>query len=137
MVDIYKSAGIIIQERKLLVSRSKDKDYFVAPGGKREKGETPQQTLVRELEEEQSIEVDETDLTLFGTFHAIAKGHEDEQLTVEMVVYTVGNYHGEIAPSNEIDENRWITSSDARDIELGSIFAHDVIPRLVRLDLID
>jgi hypothetical protein len=40
MNDIYKAAGIIIHERKLLFTRAQDMEFFIDPGGKIEKGET-------------------------------------------------------------------------------------------------
>src|SRR4051812_20782408 len=51
-VDIHKAGGIIIRDKKLLVERSKGKDFFKTPGGSIELGETPKQALVRELLEE-------------------------------------------------------------------------------------
>ncbi|MFZ1483954.1 MAG: NUDIX domain-containing protein [Candidatus Saccharimonadales bacterium] len=137
MTTIHKSAGIIIQNRKLLVSRNKGKDYFIAPGGKIESGETASQALVRELFEEQSIRLNEDTLEFFGTFHAVAKGREDENVQLTMDIYLVEHFEGKLVPSNEIAENRWVTSTDASNIELGSIFEHDVIPILKKQDLID
>jgi mutator protein MutT len=135
--DIYKSAGILIRNRKLLVSRSKGKDIFVAPGGKLELGETPEIALIRELREEQGITLSEKDLTSFGIFQAVAAGHESEQLQIEMSVYIVNNYAGEIRPQSEIEENMWVDSQTATTIKLGSIFAHEIIPRLKKSGLID
>ena len=137
MEVIQKSAGVIIIDRKLLVSRNKGKDYFIAPGGKIEHGETAPQALVRELFEEQGVRVTEDNLELVGTFHAVAKSREDENVQLIMNVYVIKHFEGSIAPSSEIAENRWVTSSDASNIELGSIFEHDVIPILKQQDLID
>jgi 8-oxo-dGTP pyrophosphatase MutT (NUDIX family) len=44
---IYKAAGIMIEDRKLLVARQRGKPMFVAPGGKIEPGETGRMALVR------------------------------------------------------------------------------------------
>lgn len=46
---IHKAAGILIQDGKLLVEKSYDKDFYISPGGSIEEGETPKQALVREL----------------------------------------------------------------------------------------
>jgi 8-oxo-dGTP diphosphatase len=134
--DIHKAAGVIINNRKLLVSREVGKDFFVAPGGKLDAGETAEQALVRELYEEENIVVKPEDLKLLDTFYAVAKGKEDAQTMLRMDVYMVGEYEGEITPSGDIEEDRWIDSTTT-DIELGSIFAHDVIPRLKADGLID
>jgi mutator protein MutT len=137
MVDIHKAAGIIVQDRKILVSRSKGKSYFIAPGGKLETEETPERALARELQEEQGIVVREQDLSFFGTFSAIAHGHEAEKLQIQMDVFIVKSYDGVLVPQSEIEENRWITSQDVGHVELGSIFAYEVIPELHKLNIID
>lgn len=55
MKHIHKAAGILIKDKKLLVEKSKNKEFFIAPGGKIEAGETPEHALVRELDEEFGI----------------------------------------------------------------------------------
>ena len=54
---IRKAAGIIISNQELLVERSIGKDFYIAPGGKIEQGESAEQALVRELEEELDIQI--------------------------------------------------------------------------------
>jgi len=132
--DIYKAAGIIIQDKKLLHARSHGKDYFIAPGGKLEGDETPAEALIRELKEECSIDVNEADLEPFGEYTAEATGQPGR--TVHMVVFTVKRWQGKITPSREIAELRWLTSDIPADIEVGSIFAHEVMPRLKAQGLI-
>lgn len=51
-IDIHKAGGILIKDRKFLVERSKNKTFFIAPGGSIEPRETPKQALVRELKED-------------------------------------------------------------------------------------
>ena len=134
-IDIYKSAGIIISDRKLLVTRSAGKSVFIAPGGKREPGETSAETLQRELSEELQIATNIDNLKDFGTFYAPAAGQDDKYL--QMDVFLVTKFSGEIAPAHEVEEIMWIDSATAGTIELGSIFAHDVVPKLVEMGLID
>lgn len=134
--DIYKAAGIIIKDRRLLVERSTGKDVFIAPGGKVEKGETPKQGLVRELKEEFSLAIREDQLEEFGVFYAEAAGSHNAGKTVRMDVFVVKSF-GEIVPAREVEEVRWITSTLPDDIEVGSIFAHEVLPRLKQEGLVD
>lgn len=132
--DIYKAAGIIIKDKKLLVERSKGKQFFISPGGSIEEGETAKQALVRELKEEFDIDVKERDLKEFETFSAPAAGQEHR--TVYMQVFIVKKYTGEPAPNSEVEELGWINSENEDNLPLGSIFEHDVIPRLRSLNLI-
>lgn len=135
MIDIHKAAGIIIKNKTLLVERSIGKEFFIAPGGQIEKGETAPQALKRELKEEFDIDTDESNFEFFGTFYAQAAGQEDRQL--KMDVYIVKDYVGEPTPSSEVEEIAWVTSINEAALKLGSIFEHEVIPRLHAQDLID
>lgn len=135
MSDIYKAAGILIKDRRLLIEKSNDKEFFIAPGGSIEQGETAKQALVRELQEEFSIQTTEADFEEFGEFNANAAGQEDR--IVHMQVFLVKNWTGEPTPSNEVEKILWVTSDLPTDIKVGSIFEHEVIPRLKQKNLID
>jgi 8-oxo-dGTP diphosphatase len=108
--QIHKAAGVIIKDRKALVEKSKTKEFFLAPGGKIEKGETPKQALVRELKEEVDIDVFEDDLEVFGTFYDKAA---------------------------EVEKIAWIDSKIPADMKLGSTFTEKIIPLLKREKLTD
>ena len=135
MADIYKAAGIIIQDRKLLFTRAQGMDIFIDPGGKIEQGETAKQALVRELKEELSITVDEADLEPFGEFTAEAANHTGK--TVHMQAFVVKKWAGTITASAEIGELRWLTAKVPTDIQVGSIFGGKVLPRLKKQGLVD
>jgi 8-oxo-dGTP diphosphatase len=135
IVDIHKAGGIIIRDRHLLIERSRGKEIFNAPGGKLEAGETAKQALIRELYEEFQIDVAESELDTFGTFYAQASGQEDKSLRMD--VFTVKGWRNEIIPDNEIEEIRWVRSKDVAALPIGSVFKHEVIPRLKNQGLID
>ena len=132
-IDIHKAAGILVRNKKLLVERSKGKEFFIAPGGSIEPGETPKQALIRELMEEFQVTVEEEDLAEFGTFRAAAAGQESK--VVEMQVFTVKGWKGEPTADSEVEEVAWVTSSSS--LRLGSIFEHEVVPRLKAANIID
>lgn len=135
MDDIYKAAGIIIEDKKLLFTRAEGMEIFIDPGGKIEDGETAKQALVRELKEELSIDVNENDLELFGEYVAEAANHKGR--TVHMQAFVVKKYRGEIKASSEIEELRWLTSEVPSDIKVGSIFGGEVLPALKAKGLVD
>lgn len=133
--QIYKAGGILIKDKKLLVEKSKGKEFFIAPGGSIEAGETPKQALIRELVEEFQITTSENDFEKFDTFYAQAAG--DESKTIRMDVFIVKSWVGEPKPDNEVEEIAWINSNIPKGMRVGSIFEHEVIPRLKEKGLID
>ena len=132
-IDIHKAGGIIIQDGKLLVTRSHGKAHFIMPGGKLENNETAKQALVRELREELQLNISETDLELFGTYRATAADAPDK--IVEMTVFIVHDLSEAPVASSEIAELAWIDSKPTK-FEVGSIVLHDVLPSLLQRELI-
>jgi hypothetical protein len=49
----------------------------------------------------------------------------------------VRQWEGEPTPDHEVEEIRWVTSSLEPGRKTGSIFEHEVIPRLKAQNLID
>ena len=71
------TAGLLmIENRKLLLAYSRNKQCFYLPGGKIDEGETPVQALCREIAEEMNTKVDESDLNYYTHITAPAYGEE-------------------------------------------------------------
>ena len=107
---IDKIAFIHIKDKKMLSTRSKGKDVFYIPGGKREAGESDIDTLVREIKEELSVDIIRESAEYLGTYSAQAHGHA-EGITVQMTCYRA-EFSGELAPASEIEEMVWLTCDD-------------------------
>lgn len=107
---IDKMAWVRIENGRVLCACSKGKDSYYMPGGKREPGETDQQTLLREIEEELSVRVKPETIAYFGTFEAQAHG-KAEGTVVKMTCYTA-DYEGTLTPASEIGEIAWLTYAD-------------------------
>lgn len=108
--EIDKIAFIEIQEGKILMSKSYGKKKYYIPGGKRDAGESDEQTLVREISEELSIKINPETINYYGTFKAQADGKE-EGVQVKMTCFTA-TYENEIQAANEIEELRWLSFSE-------------------------
>ena len=105
MID--KIAWLHLHDGLLLSTRSRGKNRYYIPGGKREVGETDQQTLLREIKEELTVDLDPASLAHVGTFTAPAHGHSDGVL-VQMTCYSA-RYTGHLQPAAEIEEVVWLS----------------------------
>jgi 8-oxo-dGTP diphosphatase len=103
-------AWVLLDEGRVLGTRSRGKDVFFIPGGKRESGESDEQTLLREVREELSVEVVPGTVAHLGVYEAQAEGHP-EGVRVRMSCYT-GDYLGTLAASSEIEEVAWLSYTD-------------------------
>lgn len=106
MID--KIAWLHLHEGKVLSTRSRGKDRYYLPGGKREEGETDTQTLLREIREELTVSLDPASLLYAGTFEAPAHGHP-AGVFVRMTCYRALRYTGCLQPASEIEEVVWLT----------------------------
>nr|WP_166639755.1 NUDIX domain-containing protein [Amycolatopsis sp. SID8362] len=107
-----------------MAARSRDKDKFYLPGGKREPGESDTETLVREIREELDVEITPSTIAPAGTFEGQAHGKAPGTL-VRTTAYTA-EYTGTLKASSEIEEIAWLTHADRPRISLVAqlIFAH-------------
>lgn len=128
---IDKIAWIVVAEGRVLGARSKGKDTYYFPGGKREPGETDAETLVREVKEELSVDILPDSIALFGTFEAEAHG-KAEGVMVKMTCYTA-DYTGDLSPESEIEEIAWLTYKDREHLSAVSMI---IVDRLHELKLL-
>ena len=114
MAVIDKVAFLYLQDGKILSTRSKGKDKYYIPGGKRETGETDIETLIREVKEELSVDIIESSAKLYGVFEAQAHG-KAVGVIVKMTCYTA-EYTGELKADSEIAEIVWLTMADIESV---------------------
>jgi 8-oxo-dGTP diphosphatase len=99
---IDKLAYIHLQDQKVLTTLSKGKDTWYIPGGKREAGETDQEALIREVEEELTVHLKPETIKHFGTFEAQAHGKPAGTI-VRMTCY-IADFDGTLQPAAEIEK---------------------------------
>lgn len=100
--EIDKLAWLHIHQGKLLVARSKDKELFYIPGGKREQNESDEQALIREIKEEISVDLISKSIKYAGTFTAPADS-KAENVNVKLTCY-FAEYQGTLTPNAEIEQ---------------------------------
>lgn len=79
-----------------------NKNKYGFPGGKLEEGESAEQAIIRETQEE--LDVTPTNLDFKATYTALTP----EGRGIQMHVFT-GNVSDDIKPTNEIAELHWLT----------------------------
>lgn len=130
---IDKLAWIYIKDKKVLSTRSKGKDAWYIPGGKRELGESDIEALIREVKEELSVDLLPKTIKHLDNFQAQAHG-KPEGVFVHMTCYNA-DYTGNLMPSSEIEEMAWLTSDT--NPELLSPVDRIIFKYLKEKDLID
>lgn len=113
-MEIDKIALINIKNGQVLSTRSKGKKVYYFPGGKREADETDEQTLIREIREELSVEIVPDSYKYIGTFKAQSDGMK-EGVIVKMTCYSA-DFVGSLKSSNEIEEIKWLNYSDINSV---------------------
>ena len=69
--------GIIIRDGKVAMVHSLKYDYYKFPGGGIEDGESPEESLVREVAEESGLQVIIPSIREYGFVHRVQKGQKE------------------------------------------------------------
>nr|WP_318244850.1 NUDIX domain-containing protein [Microbacterium pullorum] len=124
---IHVSAAVILDDAgRLLVVRKTGTTAFMQPGGKPEPGETPAETLSRELAEEIGIRVAPDRLRSLGAFAAPAANEPGFEVVADVFAADIGAQQPEAAA--EIAELRWITRADAEHLEIAPLAREYFLP---------
>ncbi|GAA1907242.1 NUDIX domain-containing protein [Streptomyces sodiiphilus] len=103
-------AWVEVTDGRILCTRSRGRELFYIPGGKRQDGESDLRTLVREVREELTVEVLPETAVHLGTYRADADGHGPGAV-VRMACYTAA-FRGTPVASAEIAEIAWFRYAD-------------------------
>jgi len=116
-------AGVIVYNEnrsKILLGNRTDGQGWCLCGGKKELGETPVETAIRESEEEFGVKISKNDIIFNGTIYAKIVSH-GETINVISDIFSTDVFEGEITPQlEEISEIRWCGFEDI--LELDKIF---------------
>ena len=113
--NIKVVAGLILQNNKLLIcQRPKFKDHplkWEFPGGKIKKNETSEDALIREINEELSINIFNYNELISYSFN-----YSDLGKTVFINFYLIKNFTGKIL-NNFHNQLKWIEIKDIREYD--------------------
>ncbi|MEV8218657.1 NUDIX domain-containing protein [Microbacterium sp. NPDC077391] len=127
MPDIRVSAAVIVDDRgRALVVRKRGTTRFMQPGGKPEPGESAAATLIRELDEELSLQIVEADLTPLGTFVSAAANEPDHRVIAD--AFALRAQPDDVVVQAELAELRWLEPGDWTSVPLAPLSTEHLLP---------
>lgn len=105
MLPLIVTAGMIKKEKKILIAQRKagNKEYSLKwefPGGKLEKGEKPEECLIREIKEELNLDIGVEDI-----FKVVYHNYRDK--TILLLCYVCHVTGGDAVPI-ECNDFKWV-----------------------------
>jgi 8-oxo-dGTP pyrophosphatase MutT (NUDIX family) len=126
MPTIRIVAAVILNSRgHLPLVRKRGTEIFMQPGGKFEPGESSEQAIIRELNEELGFELEANDFEFVGRFSAQAANE------VGHVHFTVIETEGVAAA--EIEELMWIDPASMDDVALAPLTSKVMRPYIMTM----
>ncbi|MBD3941654.1 NUDIX domain-containing protein [Microbacterium sp. NEAU-LLC] len=127
MRSIHVSAAVILNEaNELLLVRKAGTTAFMQPGGKPEPGESPTETLSRELFEELGVRVDVAGMVPLGSFTAAAANEPGFVVVADVFAAEIGGQQPVVAA--EIEELRWVSRADAERLDIAPLARENFLP---------
>ncbi len=112
-----------------MLVRKRGTSKFMQPGGKPEKGESPLETVIREIAEELGVVFNSEDLEFNGEWQGPAAN--EEQTSIHAHLFS-GYFNGALKPLAELEELLWIDPQQAllRD-DLAPLLRDCVLPAAI------
>lgn len=108
--------------------RKKDTRAFMQPGGKIDEDETSAKALIRELEEELGLKVQEKDLNFLGQFDTEAANEPATQIVADLYALSASLISEAPQPAQEIAEFIWVNPRHTGLLPLAPFTRDTVLP---------
>jgi len=113
---VVAACALIDVDGRILISRRPEgkpmAGYWEFPGGKVEEGERPEEALIRELQEELGISIEEACLAPY-----VFASHSYETFHLLMPLYVCRKWTGQVLPL-ENQTIKWVRSNQLADYEM-------------------
>ena len=120
--SLVPSANVIVtnDDGDMLMLRRTDNGNWAVPGGAMDLGESIADAAVRETKEETGIDCEITGLVGIYTspWHVIRYTSNDEVRQEFSIVFTARRTGGELRPSSESSEPRWVPPGTAASLQM-------------------
>ncbi|MFA5684125.1 MAG: NUDIX domain-containing protein [Lysobacteraceae bacterium] len=131
-VILHTVAAVIVNGvGEVLLVRKRGSAIFIQPGGKKEPGEVPLQTLARELREELGVEPDPASVRRLGRFQAPAVNEPGCLVRADAYCCRV---IGEPLAQAEIAELRWLRMDGELDVTVAPLSRLHILPAFAALN---
>lgn len=121
------AAALLMDDNKnILLVRKRGSPFFMQPGGKIDQDETPEEALIRELNEELQLVIKREELVAMGCFHDIAANETDHQLTAHL--FRIQRESFTPIPAAEIEEAVWLSQDECQHITLAPLTENQLLP---------
>ncbi len=124
----YLSAAMIIDANdRLLLVRKRNTVKFMLPGGKIDQGESAIEALIRELQEEIDLTIQENDATFIQEYEAAAANEPDYRIQSQLFqVMLPANTI--IEPQAEIEEIVWLKPNHIPALQFAPLVEEKILP---------
>ncbi len=121
-------ACLFDESGRILVVRKRGSRFFMLPGGKAETGESPLQTLMRELDEELHLRLGEGDFEPLGHYQAPAANEPGHWVQADVFMARLPHA---VHAQAELEELDWLELSTPTRDDLAPLLRERIMPALL------